>query len=188
MAQKGGERIVIEHTKKAAAYLRYLKNRGALTYRQIEETSGVSDSTAQAYFAGRVQTMRQETFQALVSAMGGNMEEFELWQPAVVAEPSEVKEGEDMMQMKEIIDALREAFNSATLHMESTYNKSFDQLKQQHQHEVERLQQDYSRAVFRQRNEKYVLFLILICVAVYAVFAFLHYDLADPSSGLTSIF
>lgn len=174
-------------TKKAAAYLRYLKNRGALTYRQIEETSGVSDSTAQAYFAGRVQTMRQETFQALVSAMGGSMEEFELWQPAVVAEPSEVKESEDM-NMKEIIDALREAFNSATLHMESTYNKSFEQLKQQHQREVDRLQQDYSRAVFRQRNEKYVLFLILICVAVYAVFAFLHYDLADPSSGLTSIF
>lgn len=174
-------------TKKAAAYLRYLKNRGALTYRQIEETSGVSDSTAQAYFAGRVQTMRQETFQALVSAMGGSMEEFDLWQPAVVAEPAEVKESEEMY-MKEIIDALREAFNSATLHMESTYNKSFEQLKQQHQREVERLQKDYSRAVFRQRNEKYVLFLILICVAVYAVFAFLHYDLADPSSGLTSIF
>lgn len=179
---------MIEHTKKAAAYLRYLKNRGALTYRQIEETSGVSDSTAQAYFSGRVQTMRQETFQALVSAMGGSMEEFELWQPAVVAEPAEVKESEDMMQMKEIIDALREAFNSATLHMESTYNKSFEQLKQQHQREVDRIQQDYSRAVFRQRNEKYVLFIILICVAVYAVFAFLHYDLSDPSSGLTSIF
>ena len=179
---------MIEHTKKAAAYLRYLKNRGALTYRQIEETSGVSDSTAQAYFSGRVQTMRQETFQALVSARGGSMEEFELWQPAVVAEPAEVKESEDMMQMKEIIDALREAFNSATLHMESTYNKSFEQLKQQHQREVDRIQQDYSRAVFRQRNEKYVLFIILICVAVYAVFAFLHYDLSDPSSGLTSIF
>lgn len=173
-------------TKKAAAYLRYLKNSAALTYRQIEETSGVADSTAQAYFAGRVQTMRQETFQELVSAMGGSMEDFDDWQPAVVAEPAEAKESD--ATMKEIIDALHDAFNSATLHMESTYNKSFEQLRQQHQREVDRIQQDYSRAVFRQRNEKYVLFLILVCVAVYAVFAFLHYDLADPSSGLTSIF
>lgn len=173
-------------TKKAAAYLRYLKNSAALTYRQIEETSGVADSTAQAYFAGRVQTMRQETFRELVSAMGGSMEDFDAWQPAVVAEPAEAKESD--ATMKEIIDALHDAFNSATLHMESTYNKSFEQLRQQHQREVDRIQKDYSRAVFRQRNEKYVLFLILVCVAVYAIFAFLHYDLADPSSGLTSIF
>ena len=147
-------------TKKAAAYLRYLKNSAALTYRQIEETSGVADSTAQAYFAGRVQTMRQETFQELVSAMGGSMEDFDAWQPAVVAETAEAKESD--ATMKEIIDALHDAFNSATLHMESTYNKSFEQLRQQHQREVDRIQQDYSRAVFRQRNEKYVLFLILI--------------------------
>ena len=114
------------------------------------------------------------------------MEDFNAWQPAVVAEPAEAKESD--ATMKEIIDALHDAFNSATLHMESTYNKSFEQLRQQHQREVDRIQKDYSRAVSRQRNEKYVLFLILICVAVYAVFAFLHYDLADPSSGLTSIF
>ena len=62
-------------TKKAASYLRYLKNSAALTYRQIEETSGVADSTAQAYFAGRVQTMRQETFQDLVSAISRIIEQ-----------------------------------------------------------------------------------------------------------------
>ena len=53
--------------KKASSYLRYKKNAMSMTFRQIEETSGVSDSTAQAYFAGTVKTMKPDTFIALAA-------------------------------------------------------------------------------------------------------------------------
>lgn len=56
--------------KKASAYIRYKKNAMSMTFRQIEESSGVSDSTAQAYFAGTVKTMKPDTFLYLAAAMG----------------------------------------------------------------------------------------------------------------------
>ena len=71
--------------KKASAYLMYKKNAMSMTFRQIEETSGVSDSTAQAYFAGTVKSMKPDTFLSLAASMGGSMEDFNQWEPAVMA-------------------------------------------------------------------------------------------------------
>lgn len=174
--------------KKASAYLRYKKNAMSMTFRQIEETSGVSDSTAQAYFAGTVKTMKPDTFIALAASMGGSMEDFDQWEPAVMApDVQTLKEDEDM-KLSEIIESLRQAFNSATLHMESAYNKAFEQIKEQSAREIDNIRTDYAKEIRKQRIEKYILFALLIIFTSYTVFTFVRYDLRDPSSGLTSLF
>ena len=174
--------------KKASAYLRYRKNAMSMTFRQIEETSGVSDSTAQAYFAGTVKTMKPDTFLALAASMGGSMEDFDQWEPAVMApDVQTLKEDEDM-KLSEIIESLRQAFNSATLHMESAYNKAFEQIKEQSTREIDNIRTDYAKEIRKQRIEKYILFALLIIFTSYTVFAFVRYDLRDQSSGLTSLF
>ena len=174
--------------KKASAYLRYRKNAMSMTFRQIEETSGVSDSTAQAYFAGTVKTMKTDTFLALAASMGGSMEDFDQWEPAVMAtDVQTLKEDEDM-KLSEIIESLRQAFNSATLHMESAYNKAFEQIREQSAREIDNIRTDYSKEIRKQRIEKYILFALLIIFTSYTVFAFVRYDMRDPSSGLTSVF
>ena len=116
------------------------------------------------------------------------MEDFDQWEPAVMApDVQTLKEDEDM-KLSEIIESLRQAFNSATLHMESAYNKAFEQIREQSAREIDNIRTDYSKEIRKQRIEKYILFALLIIFTSYTVFAFVRYDLRDPTSGLTSVF
>lgn len=68
--------------------------------------------------------------------------------------------------------------------MEALHAASIGRLEAAHEKEIARR----DKADVAHRIEKYVLFVLLVCFAAYALFAFTHYDLPDPTSGLTSLF
>lgn len=165
--------------EKAAAYLRYRRTIGNITYARVTELSGVPGSTLSAYFNGNVQSPNQEIFSRLVGAVGGSWEEYDSWQPDGAPDPvrTSAKDVTDDMQIREIIESLQQSFEKNAMRLEATYNAS-----------VARLEAAHTRAERGHRAEKYVLFALLVLVSVYAVFAFTHYDLADPTTGLTGLF
>lgn len=164
---------------KSSAYLRHKRSITGITYAMIQDVSGVPGATMSSYFNGTVKTPKPETFEALVRAVGGTMAEYELWSQQ--AEPSE--NGGYSMTIQEITDTMQRAFNVCTLHMETAFNTTLATIKSAHDAEIRHMQNE-SR---RDRHEKYALFVILLIVAAYAIFAFTHYDLKDPTSGLTSL-
>ena len=164
--------------EKAAAYLRYRRSVGNITYARITEESGVPGSTLSAYFNGNVQSPNREIFSRLIEAVGGSWEEYDAWQPEDKAAPStNEKDVSNDMHLREIIESLQQSFEKNAVRLETTYNAS-----------VARLEAANAKAERTHRIEKYVLFVLLVAVSAYAVFAFTHYDLADPTTGLTSLF
>lgn len=164
--------------KKGSAYLRHKRSITGMTYAAVMDISSVPNATISAYFNGTPKSFKPETFESLVLAVGGTMEEYERWSP-----PAQESEENDM-KIQEILDTVQRAFDACTAHMETAYNGTIAAMEKAHATEINRMQKEHGR----DRIEKYVLFGVLLLVAAYAVFAFTHYDLPDPTSGVTSLF
>ena len=160
--------------EKSSAYLRYRRSISNITYSKITETTGVPGATLSAYFNGTVQSPNNETFSRLIAAVGGSWEEYDAWQPdgAPSAPNTKEKEVEDDVKTHQLIEALRQSYADHIARIEKANDAMIAA---------------YVRANNIQRLEKYILFVLLCAVSVYAVFAFTHYDLADPSGGLTGL-
>ncbi len=160
--------------EKSSAYLKYRRGISNITYSKITEITGVPGATLSAYFNGTVQSPNTETFSRLISAVGGSWEEYDAWQPeGVPAVDTNTKDVTDDVKVHQLIESLRLSYEDSITRMEKTHEKMLGA---------------YARANNIQRTEKYILFFLLLAVSIYAVFAFTHYDLADPTSGLTSLF
>lgn len=166
--------------EKSSAYLQYKRNMNNITYSRITETTGIPNATLSAYFNGSVKSPNKETFDRLMLAVGGSWAEYDAWAPEVNTQTEEM----DGMKLQEIIEQFRQAYETNTARMEIAYNTSIAKLEAAHEKEITRR----DKADTAHRIEKYVLFLLLVCFAAYALFAFTHYDLPDPTSGLTSLF
>lgn len=156
--------------EKSSAYLRYRKEQSLKTYSKINQETGVPMATISAYFNGTVQSPNVDTFLSLAACVGGSWEDYDAWQP----DPAPIKQQEDSpgMNVSEIVAHIRQTYADSAARTEAAYQAAIAA-----SHKVARIQ----------RIEKYVLFVMLIAVSVYAVFAFTHYDLPDPTSGLTSL-
>ena len=165
--------------EKSAAYLRYRRSLGGVTYAEVTSKTGVPGSTLSAYFNANVQSPNREIFERLMLAVGGSWEEYDAWEPEVRADVNEIKTKDvtEDVKLLEVIESIKQSFEANAVRMESAYNAS-----------IAKLEASHAKAERTHRIEKYVLFFLLVTVAVYAVFAFTHYDLKDPTTGLTSLF
>ena len=179
---------MLVNKEKSSAYLKYKRSQSGITYAKITELSGVPGATLSAYFNGTVQSPGADTFARLMAAVGGSWEEYDAWQPEGAQDLNNAKDGNSEMKLLEIVESLRQAYEANAVRLEASYNASVAQLKKSHDEAIARSEETHAKVLRTHKMEKYVLFALLIAVSVYAVFAFTHYDLPDPTSGVTSLF
>lgn len=158
---------------KSSAYLRYRKEQSYKSYSKITAETGVPSTTLSAYFNGTVKSPNVDTFESLMSCVGGSWEEYDAWTiPLTDLPPKNTPEGVPDMNVSEIIAHIRQTYSDAAEEQREAYTAALAA---------------NDKAARVQRIEKYVLFFLLVAVSIYAIFAFTHYDLPDPSSGITSL-
>lgn len=170
--------------EKSSAYLRHKRSENNLTYSKITELSGVPNATMSAYFNGAVKAPAKETFERLMLAVGGSWAEYDAFAPEEKAPEESIREDDESMNLTPVIQAL----DASAVRLEAAYNSAIERITKAHNEEIDRMQARYDKTETAHRIEKYVLFVLLVCFATYALFAFTHYDLPDPTSGITSIF
>lgn len=154
-------------------YLRSLKEATGLSLDRIVDRSGVPRTTIANYLAGTVKSPSRDTLRALVESMGGSMSVLD------APEESTPERNDDDLLAAEVLDRLQTSFSM-----------SLEQLRLSSAATIA----DKNEQLAHERREKRTLFLLLVIIFVlligvfaYAVYAYTHFDVLFPDKGLSAI-
>ena len=153
--------------EKSSSYLRYRKNLSETTYAKITELSGVPNATMSAYFSGSVKNPSRETFEKLMTAVGGSWDEYDVWTPDVQADMPPPKSDTS-------IEQIQKAFESSAMRMEAAFNASLARMEAAHDKEIARMEKNHAALVWALRIEKYILLAVITAIGLYAIFKLSH--------------
>ena len=153
--------------EKSSSYLRYLKSLNEVTYAKITEVSSVPTATMSAYFNGTVKNPNRETFEKLMTAVGGTWDEYDGWTPDVKADLPIPKNDANVEQ-------IQKAFESSAMRMEAAFNASLARMESAHDKEITRMEKSHAATVWALRIEKYILLAVVAVLGFYAIFQFSH--------------
>lgn len=149
--------------EKSSSYLRYLKNLNEVTYSKITDLTGIPNATMSSYFNGTVKTPNRDTFEKLMTAVGGTWDEYDNWTPDVTADMSKTRDNMN-------IEQIQKAFESSALRMEAAFNASLARMEASHDKEIERMEKSHAATVWALRAEKYTLLAVVGLLGFYAIF------------------
>lgn len=155
--------------EKGAAYLRYRRSIANLTYSTITGATQIPQTTLSAYFNGTVQSPNKETFENLMTAVGGSWEEYDAWSPESAGDsPKAVALDPDTIE--HIIAPVRQSLEAALAHAEREHDAEVQRIEAAHEREIARIRSEAADAFRAQKIEKYALFALLIAAIVVILF------------------
>ena len=152
-----------------AKYLSALKEKSGLTYENIAEKSGRSESTVKNLCSGKSEDPRLDTIAPVIYAMGGSIDE--------------MYTGKSKDAVKEIsISAIKEIYEQQLMDMSKTHESHIANIRAHYEQHREDTISNYER-LLKEKSNQANFFKILACIGLAILIGLLILEVTNPNLG-----
>lgn len=159
-----------------AKYLSALKEKSGLTYENIAEKSGRSESTVKNLCSGKSEDPRIDTVAPVIYAMGGSLDE--------------MYTGKSKDAVKEIsISSIKEIYELQLIDMSKTHEAHINNIRSHYEQHIKDLKENFEKRladkieIIKEKSNHANFFKILACVGLGILVALLIIEVMHPNLG-----